>query len=103
VKTNSTKQPDWLLNKRAQHIVSEQYVYVFVDAVEGKELEMFPVPSKVVAENMTETKQRNSTWYSFNRERFARHYKDKWEIFGIPSQGFSIIRLALPTQPIDTP
>ena len=53
VKTNAKTFNFWLLNKKAKELISSSHIYVLVNIRgEGKDIEYFVVPSKVISEKM---------------------------------------------------
>jgi hypothetical protein len=83
VKTNASSFGFWLLNKKAQTMISDTHIYVLVNIrskKEGEVIEYFIVPSKVVSENMKIGK----VWCQLDIVH-AKPYQDKWSCFGSPS------------------
>ncbi len=81
VKTNATTFNFWLLNKDAKEMISDTFIYVFVNLRDKNEVtEYFIVPSNIVADKMKTEKQRKSTWYSFSYKD-AKKYDKGWSIF----------------------
>jgi hypothetical protein len=84
VKTNARTFNFWLLTKKAKEQVSTNHIYVLVNLRKnksGETIEYFIVPSKVVSEKMTYSKNKNSEWYAINQKDVEK-YRDKWSIFG---------------------
>ena len=84
VKTNTRTFTYWLLNPKSKKLKSPTHIYVLVNLrKDGKEIEYFVVPSKIVAKEMDVDKRAKSTWYSLY-EDIAKKYQDNWSVFGSP-------------------
>jgi hypothetical protein len=82
VKTNASTFNFWLVNARASEIVSENFVYAFVN-LRKLGPEYFIVPSAAVASKVRvslPTETRKSVWYSVYLSDIAE-FKDNWSIF----------------------
>ena len=80
VKTNAKTFSFWLLNQKSKELISPTHIYVLVNLrKDGKEIEYFILPSRVVAKNMII----DGTWYSLGYD-IAKQYKNNWGVFGSP-------------------
>ena len=85
VKTNAKVFNYWLVGSKAQEMVSQTHIYVFVNLrakKDGEEIEFYVVPSSIVAKKTKygKAKTSGSEWYSFDLKD-ALPYKDKWDVF----------------------
>jgi hypothetical protein len=83
VKTNTDRNPCWLVGERAKTTASPSHVYVFV-TLEGKQgLEYLAVSSGFVASHVDEDQHKSGTFFSFDRRKLEPNY-DGWKIFQVP-------------------
>lgn len=91
VKTNAKTFGFWLLTEKARSTASRSHVYAFVNIRVRKEVEkveIFLVPSMVVARKMvsgSNSARKWSEWHQFNLVD-AQPYLEKWAVFGMPSK-----------------
>lgn len=93
VKTNNSNKKAWVLNKRAEELSEDNFIYVFTNL---KELDQLPdyyiVPSKIVSEYIKKeheewlkTPGKNGQAQRENNMRMFRdekeEFRNKWEIF----------------------
>lgn len=86
VKTNARTFNFWLLTKKAKEQLSKNHIYVLVNLRHNKSgeiIEYFIVPSRVIAEKMVYSRNKNSEWYAINLKDVER-YRDDWSVFGKP-------------------
>ncbi len=95
VKTNQNNKREWILNSKAEELISKSFFYIFVDF--GKEdhpPEYFIVPSEKVAQNIRSSHRKflstpgkdgklhkDSTMRKF--EDFKGKYLGKWELLNL--------------------
>ncbi len=93
VKT-TRKNKDWLLNKKAENIFSDNFLYIFVNINKGNKAEFHIVPSNIIS-NMT--KKDHQEWLKTpnkkgqpHNDNPMRHFVDKedeylnrWEFLGL--------------------
>src|SRR6266498_1111519 len=97
VKTNASTFNFWLLSEKARLMVSEHYLYVFVN-LRRQATEFFVVPSFVVAEKMRSdvaATGKKSTWHQFYLKH-AKPFQDNWAAFGAPSEANVFSTAVLP-------
>ncbi len=93
VKTNNSNRKAWVLNKKAEELSEDNFIYVFTNL---KELDQLPdyyiVPSQIVAKYV---KKEHKEWLNTPGEKGQAHrendmrmfrdeneeFKNKWEIF----------------------
>jgi len=84
VKTNKKNFGFWLVGKKAKEIYSKTHLYVLVNLKkDGKEIEYYVVPSKIISQNM-EVLDSNWDNFYFSDAKQAEYYKNRWEVFGDP-------------------
>ena len=93
VKTNQGTSRTWLLDKKAENYFGDNLFYVFVNLSNGKHPDYFIVPSKTVAEYITDSHQ---NWLRTpgrkgqkHKDTRMRQFKDnegrylgKWDLLG---------------------
>jgi len=87
VKTNGKAANFWLLSKHARKQFAKRHIYVLVNIRQkgGSETaEYYVVPSKVLARKMYCVRRRASKWYAI-RLKEVSSYRDRWSIFGKPT------------------
>ena len=84
VKTNKKTFGFWLVGKKAKEISSNSHIYVLVNIKrDGKEIEYFVVPSKIVAQNPGLSDENWENFY-FADVKETQYYRDRWQLFGDP-------------------
>jgi hypothetical protein len=82
VKTNKKVFSFWLVGKNAKEISSKTHIYVLVNIKkDGKEIEYYVVPSKIVAQNPGLSDGNWENFY-FSDAKEAEYYRDRWKLFG---------------------
>lgn len=93
VKTNNSSRKAWVLNKKAEELAEDNFIYVFTNLKElGQLPDYYIVPSKIVAEYVKKEHQewlntpgKNGQAHRENDMRMFRdeneEFKNKWEIF----------------------
>ena len=80
VKTNRVKSGFWLCGPHARTIASPSHIYVFVNAMAGKDAlpEFYVVGSQTVSKRIRVNKSTTgSVWYEFHRDEA---FRDAWSI-----------------------
>lgn len=95
IQVKTTTQKNWLLNKKADNLISEDLFYIFVLLKGENEMpEFFIVPSKDVAEQVSVSHEK---WLETPNKRGGKHndspmrvfrdnekkYKDRWDLLGL--------------------
>lgn len=83
VKTNSRNDKFWLVSAKTKTLTSRNLVYALVNLLKDGTVEIFLVPSAVVAKHVVfspKSPTRKVDGYSVYRKDIAK-YKDNWRIF----------------------
>ena len=94
IQVKTTTKENWMLNKKAENLVSEDLFYVLVKLKENKMPEFYIVPSKEMAEDL---KKGHQKWLETPNKKGGKHndntirifrdnekkYKDKWDLLGL--------------------
>jgi hypothetical protein len=93
VKTNNSNRKAWVLNKKAEELAEDNFIYVFTNLKElGQLPDYYIVPSQIVAKYVKKehkewlnTPGKNGQAHRENDMRMFRdeneEFKNKWEIF----------------------
>jgi len=95
IQVKTTTQKNWMLNKKADNLISEDLFYIFVLLKGENEMpEFFIVPSKDVAEQVSISHKK---WLETPNKKGGKHndspmrifmdnekkYKDRWDLLGL--------------------
>jgi hypothetical protein len=82
VKTNSTGDDYWLMDKQVKEMVSDSHIYVFVKLEkEGQPPKFYAAPAKFVAHETIPKEYGDGVWY-WILESKLRDFEN-WKVFGI--------------------
>ncbi len=81
VKTDTTTNSFWLLNKKAKNLVSPSHFYVLVSLKKNGEKDFYVMPSKVVAQKVRYDKNDETSNFPYITYKDAEPYRDAWHLF----------------------
>lgn len=86
VKTNSSSNRSWILNKKAEEYFADNLFYVFVNLNNSQEYpDFFIVPSKVIAEY---TKEGHANWLKTPGKKGQKHKDNPMRKFDDPKEKY---------------